>query len=201
MKDSTAGKLFFDGWQVGGVVTVMSGLPIDIVDTGAGSFYGLSGGGSALARPNFALGATRVTVTSNAPSGYFFNPFAFARPVVLANQPIPSSGGAAVAGAVGTDIGAVGRNILRGPRQKNTDFSVIKRFRVSESKNVEFRAEFFNLFNQVNLANPISDLNAVLASGGSLDANGNIVNPGSFGRIISATNNPRLIQFALKFNY
>jgi hypothetical protein len=58
-----------------------------------------------------------------------------------------------------------------------------------------------NLFNQVNLANPISDLNAVLASGGSLDASGNIVNPGSFGRIISATNNPRLIQFALKFNY
>jgi carboxypeptidase family protein/TonB-dependent receptor-like protein len=201
VKDSTAGKLIFDGWQIGGILTIMSGLPIDIVDTGAGSFYGLSGGGAALARPNFALGATRETANSNAPSGYFFNPFAFARPVVLANQPIRSSGGAAIAGAVGTDIGAVGRNILRGPRQKNTDFSVIKRFHVSESKNVEFRAEFFNLFNQVNLANPISDLNAVLASGGSLDANGNIVNPGSFGRIISATNNPRLIQFALKFNY
>jgi hypothetical protein len=200
-KDSTAGKLFFDGWQVGGVVTVMFGLPIDIVDTGAGSFYGLSGGSAALARPNFASGATRETATGDAPGGYFFNPFAFARPVVQANQPIPSSGGAALAGAVGTDIGAVGRNILRGPRQKNTDFSVIKRFRVSESKNLEFRAEFFNLFNQVNLANPISDLNAVLASGGSLDANGNVVNPGSFGRIISATNNPRLIQFALKFNY
>jgi hypothetical protein len=200
-KNSTVGKFLFDGWQVGGIVTLMSGLPIDIVDTGAGSFYGLSGGGAALARPNFASGATRETATSAAPSGYFFNPLAFARPVVQANQPIPSSGGAAIAGAVGTDIGGVGRNILRGPRQKNTDLSILRRFRIAESKNIEFRAEFFNLFNQVNLANPISDLNAVLASGGSLDANGNIINAGSFGRIISATNNPRLIQFALKFNY
>jgi hypothetical protein len=138
---------------------------------------------------------------SNAPSDFYFNPFAFARPVVLANQPIPSSGGAAIAGAIGTDIGSIGRNILRGPRQKNVDFSIIKRFRISEVKNIEFRTEFFNLFNQVNLANPISDLNSVVASGGSLDARGNIINPGSFGRIISTANNPRLIQFALKFNY
>jgi Carboxypeptidase regulatory-like domain/TonB-dependent Receptor Plug Domain len=199
--NSATGKTLLGGWQVAGIITVMSGLPIDIVDTGAGSFYGLSGGSAPLARPDYAPGATRNTATSNVPSGFYFNPFAFARPVVLANQPIPSSGGAAIAGAIGTDIGSIGRNILRGPRQKNVDFSIIKRFRISEVKNIEFRAEFFNLFNQVNLANPISDLNSVLASGGSLDVNGNIINPGSFGRIISATNNPRLIQFALKFNY
>jgi carboxypeptidase family protein len=200
-KTTTAGKILLNGWQVGGILTVMSGLPIDIVDTGAGSFYGLSGGSAPLARPNYAPGATNSMAESNAPSGFYFNPFAFVRPVVPANQPIPSSGGAAIAGATGTDIGSVGRNILRGPRQKNVDFSLIKRFRISEVKNIEFRTEFFNLFNQVNLANPISDLNSVMASGGSLDAGGNIVNPGSFGRIISATNNPRLIQFALKFNY
>jgi Carboxypeptidase regulatory-like domain/TonB-dependent Receptor Plug Domain len=199
--NSATGKTLLGGWQVAGIITVMSGLPIDIVDTGAGSFYGLSGGSAPLARPNYAPGATRGTAMSNAPPGFYFNPFAFARPVVLANQPIPSSGGAAIAGAIGTDIGGIGRNILRGPRQKNVDFSIIKRFRISEVKNIEFRTEFFNLFNQVNLANPISDLNSVVASGGSLDAGGNIINPGSFGRIISTTNNPRLIQFALKFNY
>ncbi len=69
------------------------------------------------------LGATRSTATSNIPAGYFFNPFAFARPVVLPGQIIPSSGGTAVAGPVapgspfGTDFGNVGRNVLRGPRQ------------------------------------------------------------------------------------
>src|SRR5205814_5152333 len=129
----------------------------------------------------------------NVPAGYFFNPSAFARPTVPPGQLIPSSGGAAIAGPLlpgqilGTDIGNVGRNVLRGPRQTNTDFSIIKRFPFGESKNIEFRAEFFNLLNQVNFANPISNLNAFASSGGSIDANGRIVNPGDFGRIISTS--------------
>ncbi|MGH9875443.1 MAG: hypothetical protein ACRD9S_23550 [Pyrinomonadaceae bacterium] len=82
------------------------------------------------------------------------------------------------------------------------DFSIIKRFPVSELKNIEFRAEFFNLFNHVNFANPISNLNAVVSSGGSIDANtGRIINPGDFGRITSTSNNPRLIQFAVKVSF
>src|SRR5207253_5379514 len=112
---STVGKLLLLNWQVAGIITAMSGLPIDIVDTGAGSLYGLAGGGNALARPNWWQGATRDTATSNIPPGSFFNPFAFARPIVLANQPIPSSNSAAVAGPtcgqttpLCTDIGNVG---------------------------------------------------------------------------------------------
>jgi hypothetical protein len=90
---------------------------------------------------------------------------------------------------------------LRGPSQSNVDFSIIKRFPFGESKNIEFRAEFFNLFNHVNFANPISNLNAVSSSGGSIDPNtGRIIEPSDFGRIIS-TSNPRLIQFALKLNF
>ena len=202
-KGSMAGRLLLHGWQLGGIITSMSGLPIDVVDTGAGSLFGLSGGSAPLARPNFAPGANLGTATSNVPSGFFFNPSAFARPVVLAGQPIPSSGGAATAVAPGgTDIGTVGRNILRGPRQTNVDFSIFKRFRVTERRDIEFRTEFFNLFNHVNLANPVSDLNAVLASGGTIDPmTGQVINPGSFGQIISASSNPRIIQFALKFNF
>ena len=198
---STAGRLLFLNWRVAGIITAMSGLPIDIVDTGAGSLYGLSGGGNALARPNWSLGATRSTATRNIPAGYFFNPFAFARPIVVAGQLIPTSNGTAKADATGTDLGNVGRNVLRGSHQTNMDLSVIKRFPITESKNIEFRGEFFNLFNHVNFANPISNLNAVQSSGGSIDANGRITNPGDFGRIISTTNNPRLIQFALKFSF
>lgn len=80
------------------------------------------------------------------------------------------------------------------------EFSIIKRRPHGESTNIEFRAGFFNLFNHVNFANPISNLTAV-QSGGSIDANGRITNPGDFGRITSTSNNPRLIQFALKLNY
>jgi hypothetical protein len=121
---------------------------------------------------------------------------------VLAGQLIPSSNGTATAGATGTDFGNVGRNVFRGPRQINVDFSVIKRFPLAESKSIEFRAEFFNLFNHVNFANPISNPNAFASSGGIINSNtGQIINPGDFGRIISSSNNPRLIQFALKLNF
>jgi hypothetical protein len=197
---SSSGRLLFSNWQVAGIITAMSGLPIDIVDSNAGSFY--LGPNNGLSRPNWASGATGKIATSNVPAGYFFNPFAFARPTVLAGQAIPSSNGTAFAGAIGTDFGNVGRNVLRGPRQTNVDFSIIKRFPFAESRNIEVRAEFFNLFNHVNLANPISNLNAIVSSGGSLDPNtGQIINPGDFGRITSTSNNPRLIQFALKLNF
>lgn len=207
--NSTAARLLLSGWQFGGIITSQSGLPIDIVDNGAGSFYGLAGGSNTLSRPSYAPGATRATAMSNIPAGYYFNPFAFVRPFVQPGQVIPSSGGMATAGALGTDFGNVGRNILRGPSQNNTDFSIIKRFPLAETKSIEFRAEFFNLFNQVNLANPLSDLNAIPATiqtptgpMANFDTTtGTFKDPGSFGRIISTTNNPRLIQFALKFNF
>ena len=193
---SKAGKWVLGDWQLAGILTSMSGLPIDIVDTSAGSFYGLSGGSAPLARPNLV-----GDPFSNVPAGYYFNPLAFARPVVAAGAVIPSSGGTATAFATGTDIGNVGRNILRGPHQNNVDFSLIKRFRIAETKSLEFRTEFFNLLNTVNLANPISDLNAVPAA--NFNADGTIKSglAGRFGKIISTSNNPRLIQFALKFNF
>jgi len=64
------------------------------------------------------------------------------------------------------------------------------------------RAEFFNLFNNVNFANPISNLNAVPQTAIKLDT-GQIVpgRAGDFGRIISTSNNPRLIQLAAKFTF
>ena len=202
---STFRRALFVNWQTSGIVTAMSGAPIDILDGGAGTFYYGSGG---VARPNWAPGASRKTALSNVPAGYFFNPFAFARPTVPTGQVIPSSGGLATSGVVpqgapfGTDLGNVGRNPLRGPRQANVDFSISKRFPFAESKNIEFRAEFFNLLNHVNFANPISNLNAVTSSGGSIGTiTGEIINPGDFGRIISTSNNARIIQFAFKLSF
>lgn len=201
-RDSRAGRFALGGWEVSGILVTMSGLPVDVADTGAGSFYGLSGGASPLARPSFTPGADCAAATRNVPEGYVFNPFVFARPTVTAAQTIPSSNGAATAAATGTDIGTVSRNCLRGPRQTNLDFALGKRFGMSESINLDVRAEFFNLFNQVNYANPISNLNAALGSGGSLDAvTGQVIGAGNFGRIISTSNNPRIIQLALKLSF
>lgn len=198
---SKAGRWFLSGWQFGGIVTAMSGLPIDVLDGAAGAFYGLNGGNNALARPSWAPGATVHTAMTNIPAGYFFNPQAFVRPVVLTSRVIPSSNGTATAGATGTDLGNVGRNVLRGPRQFNIDFAVTKRFRFRESKSIEFRAEAYNVLNRVNLDNPVSNMTAVPAT--SINPNtGQITgDPGDFGRIVSTSNNPRLIQLAVKFQF
>src|SRR3989442_318000 len=174
-------------------------MPIDIVDSNAGSFY--FGPNNPASRPSWAPGATRSTAMSNVPPGYFFNPLAFVRPIVLAGQVIPSSNGTATAGANGTDFGNVGRNVLRGPGQNNVDFSIIKRFPIRESKNIEFRAEFFNLFNHVNFANPISNFNAVPATSINPTTGQVTADPGDFGRVTATSNNPRLIQFAIKVNF
>ena len=85
--------------------------------------------------------------------------------------------------AVG-DFGDTGRNLLRGPNQKNVDISVIKYFPVTERVKMEFRGEFFNAFNMVSFANPI-----------------NIVESANVGQIVSTTTGPRVIQFALKLNF
>jgi hypothetical protein len=191
-------------WHSSAIVTAMSGLPIDIVDTAAGSFYGLANGASPLARPNLVPGMSCRNAMQDVPAGYFFNSRVFARPFVQSGQPIPSSNGTATAGPgpVGTDIGNVSRNCLRGPRQVNLDLALAKLFPVAESRNFEFRAEFYNLLNHPNFANPIGNLNALSASGGSIDpATGQVLSPGNFGRIISTSNNPRILQFALKFNF
>jgi len=200
-RKSTLGRWLFSNWQLGGIITAMSGLPIDVVDGGAGSFYGLNGGNNALARPNWARSDARDGADERS-CRLFVQPVCFCPPVVQSGQLIPSSNGAAQANSLGTDIGNVGRNVLRGPRQTNVDVSIIKRFRIHEQKRLELRAEFFNLFNQVNFENPIANLNVITSSGGSIDANtGRIINPGDFGRIVATSSNPRLIQFALKLNF
>ena len=112
---SRVGQAVFSNWQLSGIVISMSGLPVDLFDPAAGDLYGLAG-----ARPNWAPGASRKTATTNVPSGYFFNPFAFALPVVGQNQPIPSAKDpAALAPDGGNDLGNAGRNVLHGPSQSN----------------------------------------------------------------------------------
>ena len=72
---------------------------------------------------------------------------------------------------------------MRGPHQFNSDFAVFKNFKISEQYGtVQFRTEFFNVFNLVRFNNPVNNLAA-----------GPV-----FGQITSAQD-PRLIQFALKY--
>ncbi len=66
----------------------------------------------------------------------------------------------------------------------NLDFSVGKRFPLAESRALEFHADFFTLLNHPNRDNPVSDI-------GTAD----------FGKVLSFSSSPRLVQFALKFTF
>ena len=83
--------------------------------------------------------------------------------------------------AIGT-YGNIGKNSLRGPRLFTTDLALLKAGKAGERIRYEFRAEFYNAFNNVNFGNP----DAGLQDG-----------PGVFGAITSA-NDPRILQMALK---
>jgi len=84
-------------------------------------------------------------------------------------------------------FGNLGRNVVIGPGFNNTDFSIIKNTKVGDKLRVQFRAEFFDLFNHANFGQP-----------------GNVVGTPAFGRITSTrfptgeTGSSRQIQFAIK---
>jgi hypothetical protein len=87
-----------------------------------------------------------------------------------------------VPNAIGT-YGNIGKNTLRGPRLFTTDFALLKTGKAGERVSYEFRAEFYNAFNNVNFGAP---------DGGLEDSN--------FGQISSA-NDPRILQMALKLKF
>ena len=79
-------------------------------------------------------------------------------------------------------FGNTGRGILRGDHQWNVDFSLFKRFRVTGSQSLEFRAEAFNLLNSVYFDLPNTAIDT--AAGG---------------RVTATSNSARQLQFGLKF--
>jgi hypothetical protein len=85
-------------------------------------------------------------------------------------------------GAALASPGNLGRNTYTGPGWANFDFSVIKDTKITESKMLQFRAEFFNVFNLATFGNP-----------------GNIVGSTGFGVITGTATAERQIQFGLRF--
>jgi len=108
-------------------------------------------------------------------------------------------------------FGNLPRNALRGPNFKQVDMILNKRFKLTESKSIEFRAEVFNIFNFTNFANPASTLNNSLGTGTNQIQPGQPFTQnaagGTFGllrqtveRTVGLGTN-RQIQFALRFNF
>jgi hypothetical protein len=157
------------GWELTGIVTLRSGLPFtptistDTANTGVGS-----------QRPN-VTGAPLIVGT---PTCWFYT---------SANSACVSQAPGAVnsfAVPATYTYGNGGRNMLRADGLKQVDFTVIKIFPFTESKQLQFRAEMFNILNHPTFAAPAT-----------------AINNSSAGQVSSTLNAARIIQLALKFRF
>ena len=181
---SGATNAVLGNWQVDLIERATSGFPLFVVDSADESGVFFSYNGNTFQRPNQVgdpnkAGPVARNPGCNAPSQIhtiesWFNPCAFA--------PAPAG-----------ELGTAARAPVYGPRFVNTDFSLIKDFPLSfrEGMNLQFRAEFFNLFNHPQFY--------LGGSGGTGEQDINA--PSTFGIINNTVNNARLIQFALKLRF
>jgi hypothetical protein len=164
---SNAMNSLLGGWQVTVIQKITSGFPdplINSVNTSGVSFNN-GGNGNNYNRPDQVAGCNSY-VSNHGPQQQYFNPACF--PQSPAGQ-----------------LGNASRVPVFGPDFVNTDFSVIKQFALPwENMGLNFRAEFFNLFNHAQFGLPVNDISA----------------PG-FGQVNSTVNNPRVVQFGLKLTF
>lgn len=161
-----------NGWAFSGIATFQSGLPFSVVDTGAATIFAVTTSRAQLV-PGATLDGILLGGDVHRRLNRFFNTEAFTTAPMIGD---------------GAGFGNSGRNILRGPDQRNVDLAIIKRTTTrwpAESANIEFRAEFFNAFNIVNFGQP----------------GNNRASPPTLGVINNTTVAPRIIQFALKYNF
>ena len=150
-------------WELTVIEKATSGFPVFVVDSNNGSGVNFQNNGNSLNRPNQTCNPT----SGNSTLAQFFMTSCF---------------GAPVAG----ELGNASRSPLSGPDFVNTDFSIIKHFMLPrEGTRLDFRTEFFNLFNHAQFGLPGADFNS----------------PATFGAVNYTVNNPRLIQFALKLAF
>ena len=156
---------FVSGWQFNGIGTFLSGFPFTPL---IGSNRSGDGDIRNPDRPSLAPGFTGPIVIGN--PNQWFNPAAFVLP------------------AAGT-YGDLGRGTLRGPGLADVDFSLFKNTGITERTNLQFRAEFFNMFNRANYGPP----NTTVFSGTAFSP--------SAGLITTTATFPRQIQFGLKLMF
>lgn len=191
---SGATNAIFGGWESQVIERAISGFPVFVVDSNNGVFSGsevnFQWNGSSLNRPNIVgdpnrPGTVAANPGCNAPSrvhvagGYWFNPCAF------------------VEAPLG-ELGNAPRAPVSGPNYINTDFSLIKHIMVSERAKLDFRAEFFNLWNHPHLYLPGSP-----GVSGMQDASPFSGQTFGFatGTVNQLAGDSRVIQFALKLSF
>lgn len=204
-------KRLTQGWSLFPIVTWHSGFPFDVFarlpdflnsipfaegPSGAGDLGNIHAnvvGSTNTFDPHQVQTFTNPNVQPLSPStgNFYFNPASFS------NTNMPSNS-AVVANPSLATYGSLPRNFLRGPGYINFDMAFSKTTAITEKVKLEFRAEFFNVFNHTNFTNPNVVNNGDNSfSGGAAGTN---INSSQFGQITS-TYDPRIIQLAARLSF
>jgi hypothetical protein len=189
------------GWQVSGLTAYESGNPYTI--TNGQDSDGLEGNDRPDFNP-FGRPGVRARPDKTSPTGYV-NPDAIdpsgnptpidpkeARFIGLPANPDPSKVG---------PIGNLGRNTERSPGLKNWDLNVVKRFRVTESVALQFRGEFYNVFNTPQYGTVSVSPFHPAQNAQSIPANVNTSQPGVFANASSVDGGGRVIRWQLRLEF
>ena len=179
---NAASRLAFADWQISGVATIQAGYPFTVTTGGQDT----SGFNQVIAGGNPAGGNRPDLAKPGALPQDNRNPDAAFDPTWFAS---------AFAGRVGTS----GRNQYYGPGLHNHDLSIAKSFPLVEQVRLQFRTDFFNLFNHTNFANPISDLSN--ANFGKITQTLGAAVSNAVGTTGGPIGGPRLIQFSLRLQF
>ncbi|HKM66942.1 MAG TPA: TonB-dependent receptor [Candidatus Acidoferrum sp.] len=165
------------GWQLNSIVTVQSGRPISIITDAGGVNFNY------VQRPDIVPGVSPILSHWTPATGYL-NPNAFAYPAVTASDP-------------NGYFGDLGRDEIFGPGFWNVDFSVSKIFQLRENLQLQFRSEFFNIFNHPNFALPTNVITPGSGPAGQITQTPDVAqgNPGLGG------GGPRVLQFGLRLQF
>jgi len=169
-------RAILGGWSLDGFVLARSAPPVDVV---GGIFF--AEGTALYPRPNVNPGVPLVLYGSGYPGGKVFNRAAFT---------------AAPSGQQGN----LGRNVLRGFEATQADLGVQRQFRISEKIGLRFRAEFFNILNHPNFANPSNSLPSPLFGRSTQTLGNGLGSGGANGGFnpLYQIGGPRSVQLALK---
>ena len=188
------------GWQLGGIFKINTGIPTTVIINGDPAGLGNSGADQ-FGIPNRIPGCDPVNhnyIGGTNPS--YINISCYTLPTAPASFAAQCASFSGVTtpppagrGYCANLLGNAGRNTVIGPKLVNLDFSVLKNIpihRISETFNVQFRAEIFNIFNHTNF-NPPEPINGA----GIFDQNGAVI---ANGEMDTLATQPRDVQFALK---
>jgi len=179
-----AKRTFLHGWTVAGITIFQSGTPFTVIDSGSGTAF-IGSGLTTTLTGQLAPGGSLNTSYSHGDIHQRLNGYLNASNFTTVPLLYPTQCGLD-SNFCTTGFGNLGRNIFRGPFQQNWDFSLIKNFALTERQALRFTADFFNIWNHANFANP---------------AQNDVENPSTFGRITQTTGTPRLIQFSLRYAF